>query len=42
MKNVLTDFAKERNELLKKSKTEWNLFVDNDEKINNVQYRRTT
>lgn len=27
----ITDFAKERNELLKKAKTEWNLFLDTDE-----------
>lgn len=29
----ITDFAKERNEALKKAKTEWVLFVDSDEKI---------
>lgn len=39
-KSNITDFAKERNELLKNSKTEWNLFLDADEKlskpINNI------
>lgn len=39
-KSNITDFAKERNELLKNSKTEWNLFLDSDEKlskpINNI------
>ncbi len=34
-KTNITDFAKERNELLKKSKSEWNLFLDNDETITN-------
>jgi hypothetical protein len=29
----ITDFAKERNELLKKAKTDWVLFLDNDEKL---------
>lgn len=29
----ITDFAKERNELLKKAKTDWVLFVDSDEKL---------
>lgn len=32
-KEKITDFAKERNDLLKKSKTEWNLFLDSDEKL---------
>jgi len=32
-KSEITDFAKERNELLKKSKREWIFFVDSDEKI---------
>lgn len=31
-KNV-TDFAKERNELLKKAKTDWVFFVDSDEEV---------
>lgn len=29
----VTDFAKERNDLLKKAKTDWVLFLDSDEKI---------
>lgn len=29
----ITDFAKERNDLLEKSKSDWNLFLDNDEKL---------
>ncbi len=29
----ITDFAKERNELLKKAKTDWILFLDSDEKL---------
>lgn len=33
-KNNIEDFAKERNELLKKSKSKWNLFLDSDEKLN--------
>ncbi len=33
----ITDFAKERNELLKKAKTDWVLFIDNDETISNLQ-----
>lgn len=32
-KKNITDFAEERNKLLKKSKTEWVLFVDSDETI---------
>jgi len=32
-KSNITDFAKERNELLKKAKTDWVLFLDNDEKL---------
>lgn len=35
-KSNITDFAHERNELLKKSKSEWNLFLDKDEKITQV------
>lgn len=30
----ITDFARERNNLLKKSKTDWNLFLDSDERLN--------
>jgi hypothetical protein len=37
-KSNIKDFAFERNELLKKSKTEWNLFLDNDEKIQNDEF----
>ena len=29
----IKDFAKERNELLSKSKSDWNLFLDSDEKL---------
>ena len=29
----ITDFAKERNLLLEKSKSEWVLFIDSDEKL---------
>lgn len=32
-KKNISDFAFERNEMLKKSKYKWNLFLDNDEKI---------
>lgn len=32
----IRDFAKERNDLLKKSKTEWVLFIDNDETIDSI------
>lgn len=32
-KNNITDFAKERNLLLTKSKSDWNLFIDTDERI---------
>lgn len=32
-KSNITDFARERNELLKKSKTDWVLFLDSDEKL---------
>ncbi len=32
-KNNITDFAKERNSLLKSAKTNWVLFLDNDEKL---------
>lgn len=32
----ITDYAKERNDLLNKSKNEWNLFLDSDEKITQV------
>lgn len=32
-KNKITDFAKERNILLQQSKTDWNLFLDQDEQI---------
>lgn len=32
-KNNITDFAKERNNLLKKAKSEWVLFLDKDEKL---------
>lgn len=32
-KSNLTDFAKERNNLLKKAKSEWVLFLDSDEKL---------
>lgn len=32
-KKNITDFAKERNELLEKAKTEWVLFLDSDEKM---------
>lgn len=38
----ITDFAKERNELLKKSKSEWNLYLDSDESISNFQLSRPT
>ncbi len=31
----ITDFGHERNELLDKSKSEWNLFLDSDESISN-------
>jgi hypothetical protein len=34
-KNV-TDFAKERNEMLEKSNSVWNLFLDSDEKIEGI------
>lgn len=32
-KSNITDFAKERNELLRKAKTDWVLFLDSDEKL---------
>ncbi len=32
-KKNIVDFAKERNELLKKAKSEWVLFLDSDEKL---------
>lgn len=32
-KPEITDFTKERNELLKKAKTDWVLFLDSDEKL---------
>jgi hypothetical protein len=32
-KNNITDFARERNELLKKAKTDWVLFLDSDEHL---------
>lgn len=35
-KEIITDFAKERNEMLIKSKSEWNLFLDSDEKISKI------
>lgn len=34
-KNNITDFAKERNNLLKKSNSDWNLFLDSDEVLIN-------
>ena len=37
-KNNIEDFAKERNDLLNKSKSEWNLFLDSDELISNFQF----
>ncbi len=37
----ITDFAKERNDLLKKAKTEWVLFIDNDEKISTNKLQPT-
>ena len=35
-KKNITDFAKERNKLLQKAKTEWVLFMDSDEKMSNA------
>lgn len=37
-KNNITNFAKERNLLLKQSKAKWNLFLDSDESIGNFQF----
>ncbi len=37
-KNNITDFAFERNKLLKKAKTDWALFLDTDEKIKNLEF----
>ena len=34
----ISDFAKERNDLLQKSETDWNLFLDLDETISNFQF----
>lgn len=34
----ITDFALERNKLLTKSKAKWILFLDSDEKINNINF----
>ena len=34
-KTNITDFARERNNLLKNSKSDWNLFLDSDERLNN-------
>lgn len=36
-KNNITDFARERNLLMEKSKSEWMLFIDSDESITNFQ-----
>lgn len=35
----ITNFAKERNNLIKKSKTDWNLFLDTDEQINDEELK---
>ena len=37
----ITDFAKERNNLLKKAKTDWVLFIDSDEQITNAKLQIT-
>jgi hypothetical protein len=37
-KDKITDFAKERNDLLKKTNTDWGLFLDSDEEIYNLQF----
>ena len=34
----ITDFASARNDLLRNSKSEWNLFLDDDESISNFQF----
>lgn len=38
-KNNITDFAKARNELMKKSKGDWFLFLDSDETISNSKFQ---